>query len=79
VIDLGENHYRMLVLDAIETQKEPIHVMEGVLSDGEFPYTADEELYTGGGKLDGDTFEGWCKGPVDGRFTMYRVGKGALP
>lgn len=73
VISLGEDRYRVLILDALDTEKEPMHVMDGVLIDGEFPYTADEGLYTGNGTLKGDTFEGWYKGPVDGTYTMYRV------
>lgn len=73
VIDLGENHYRVLVLDALDTEKKPMHVMDGVLFDGEFPYTADEGLYTGSGTLEGDTFIGYYKGPVDGTFTMHRI------
>lgn len=73
VIALGEGRYRMLVLDSIDTQKEPIHIMEGVLKDGAFPYTADNGLYTGSGTLKGDTFEGYYKGPVDGAFTMTRM------
>lgn len=73
VTALGGGRYRMLVLDSIDTQKEPIHIMEGVLKDGAFPYTADSGLYTGSGMLKGDTFEGYYKGPVDGAFTMTRV------
>ena len=73
VIEQGENQYRMLVLDSLDTESEPMHVMDGTLTDGEFPYTADNGLYTGSGTLDGDTFTGYYKGPVDGTFVMYRI------
>ena len=73
VTALGGKKYRMLVLDALDTMNEPMHVMDGVLKDDQFPYTADEGLYTGGGTLDGDTFKGWYNGSVDGTFQMQRV------
>lgn len=73
VIALGENRYRMRVLDRLDSQKEPMHVMDGELIGNQFPYTADEGLYTGSGMLDGDTFEGYYKGPVGGTFIMHRV------
>jgi len=73
VIDLGDYTYRVLILDAFDTQKDPMHVMDGVLKNNEYIYTADEGIYVGGGKLDGDTFEGYYKGPVDGTYTMQRV------
>lgn len=75
VTALGDGRYRMLVLDKLDTQKEPLHVMDGVFTNGEFPYTADQGAYTGNGRLKGDTFEGWYKGPVDGTFTMHKMGK----
>ena len=73
VIDQGNHKYRVLVLDSFDTQKDPMHVMDGVLKDDQFPHTADEGIYTGGGTLDGDTFKGWYKGPVDGTYQMQRV------
>ena len=73
VIEQGNHQYRMLVLDSLDTENEPMHVMDGVLKGNRFPYTADEGTYTGGGTLDGDTFEGYYKGPVDGTFKMKRV------
>jgi hypothetical protein len=73
VIHLGGREYRVLILDALDTPNEPMHVMYGVLTDGQFLYTADEGLYTGSGTLNGDTFTGYYKGPVDGTFIMYRI------
>lgn len=73
VIDLGDHKYRVLVFDSLDSQKDPMHVMDGELKNNEFPYTADEREYVGSGKLDNDMFEGYYKGPVDGNFTMQRV------
>ena len=73
VIALGRNKYRMLVLDSLQSQKEPMHVMEGTLTDGTYTYSADKELYQGQCTLGADTLEGYYKGPVDGTFVMQRV------
>lgn len=73
VIDVGDDKYRMLILDDFDTPNEPMHVMDGVLKDNQYRYTADGGMYVGGGELDKDTFEGYYKGPVDGTFTMQRV------
>ena len=73
VIALGDNKYRVLILDKFDTKKEPIHVMDGVLIADKFAYTADEGVYVGGGELDKEIFEGHYKGPVDGTYKMYRV------
>ena len=73
VIALGDHKYRVLVLDKFDTQKKPLHVMDGVLKDSKFAYTADEGEYVGGGELDDEIFEGYYKGPVDGTYKMYRV------
>jgi hypothetical protein len=73
VINLGDNKYRILVLDKFDTQKEPLHVMDGTLEGDQFSCTSDGGLYTGGGTLKGDTFEGYYKGPVDGTYTLRRA------
>jgi hypothetical protein len=73
VIALGEDKYRMLVLDKLDTQKKPMHVMDGVLKNNKFPHTADGGVYVGGGVLDEEKFEGYYKGPYDGTYKMYRV------
>jgi len=73
VTALGNHKYRVLILDALDSQKEPLHVMDGVMKQGQFIYTADEGIYNGGGKLDNDIFEGYYKGPVDGTYKMWRV------
>ncbi len=73
VSHLGDNRYRMLILDKLDTQKKPMHIMDGVLENNKFPYTADEGLYQGGGTLSQDLFEGYYKGPVDGTFKMWRI------
>ncbi|MBL7215069.1 MAG: hypothetical protein ISS71_05270 [Phycisphaerae bacterium] len=73
VIPLGEDKYRVLILDALDTAKDPMHVMDGVLKENQYEYTADEGTYVGSGQLDGEVFEGYYKGPVDGSFTMQRV------
>lgn len=70
---LGDDRYRILILDKLDTLNEPIHVMDGVLEDNKFTYTADEGLYEGGGRLDEDLFEGYYKGPVDGSYRMWRI------
>ena len=73
VVDLGNQEYRVLVLESLDSQDEPLHVMDGVLKKNKYTYTADEETYTGGGTLSSDTFTGYYKGPVDGKFKMQRV------
>ena len=73
VTALGDDNYRVLILDKLDTTNEPMHIMDGILKDGQYEYTADEGLCTGGGTLDGDEFEGYYKGPIDGTFTMERV------
>jgi hypothetical protein len=73
VSHLGDNKYRMLILDKLDTLKKPMHIMDGVLENNKFPYTADQGLYEGGGTLSKDLFEGYYKGPVDGTFRMWRI------
>ena len=70
VIDLGNNNYRVLILDKLDTQKKPMHIMVGVLKNNKFSYTADEGLYEGGGELSNEMFKGYYKGPVDGTYKM---------
>ena len=73
VSHLGDNRYRVLILDKLDTLREPIHIMDGVLQNNQFPHTADEGLYEGGGTLSQDTFEGYYKGPIDGTYKMWRI------
>jgi hypothetical protein len=73
VSHLGEDRYRVLILDKLDTLNKPMHVMEGVLQNNKFPHTADEGLYDGGGTLSKDMFEGYYKGPVDGTYRMWRI------
>ena len=73
VISLSGHKYRILILDKLDTQKEPMHVMDGVMNDNKFVYTADEAEYVGGGELDNEVFKGYYKGPVDGTYEMQRV------
>ena len=73
VSHLGDNKYRMLILRDLDTPNEPIHVMDGVLENNKFPYTADEGLYEGGGTLSKDLFEGYYMGPIDGTYKMWRM------
>ena len=73
VIALGDRKYRLLILDKLDTQKEPMHVMDGVLKGNKFSYTADGGKYVGGGELDDEMFKGYYKGPVDGTYKMRRV------
>ena len=73
VIALGDHKYRILILDKLDTQKEPMHVMDGVLKGNKFAYTADEGEYVGGGELDDEMFKGYYKGSVDGTYKMHRV------
>ena len=73
VSHLGDNKYRMLVLDKLDTLKKPMHIMDGVLENNKFYYTADDGLYEGGGTLSKDLFEGYYKGPVDGTYEMLRI------
>ena len=73
VSHLGDNRYRVLILDKLDTLRKPIHIMDGVLEDNQFPHTADEGLYEGGGTLSEDTFEGYYKGPIDGTYRMWRT------
>ena len=73
VIALGDNKYRILVLDKLDMQKKPMHIMDGVLKGNKFPHTADKGVYVGGGELGDEIFEGYYKGPVDGTYKMHRV------
>ncbi|MHC4745532.1 MAG: 3-keto-disaccharide hydrolase [Planctomycetota bacterium] len=73
VIALGDGEYRINILGEFDTDARPMHVMDGVLKDGKFPYTSDGGAYTGNGSLEGDVFKGYYKGDVDGRFEMKRV------
>ena len=73
VIPLGGYKYRILILDKLDTQKDPMHVMDGVMNDNKFVYTADEGEYVGEGELDNEVFKGYYKGPVDGTYEMKRV------
>lgn len=73
VSHLGNNRYRVLILDKLDTLNKPIHIMDGVLENNKFPHSADEGLYEGGGTLSEDLFEGYYKGPVDGTYKMWRI------
>jgi len=73
VSHLGDDKYRMLILDELDTPNEPMHIMDGVLENNKFTYAADEGLYEGGGTLSKDLFEGYYKGPVDGTYQMRRM------
>ncbi|MBN1907117.1 MAG: hypothetical protein JW927_18705 [Deltaproteobacteria bacterium] len=73
VMHSGVNRYRIMILDKLDTLKEPIHIMDGVLENNRFIYTADNGLYEGEGMLNKDMFEGFYKGPVDGTYTMWRI------
>ena len=73
VSHLVDNKYRILTLRDLDTLDEPIHIMDGVLEDNKFAYTADEGLYEGSGTLTKDLFEGYYKGPVDGKYEMWRI------
>jgi hypothetical protein len=73
VSHLGDNKYRVLILDKLDTLRNPIHIMDGVLENNQFPHTADEGLFEGGGTLSEDTFEGYYKGPIGGTYRMWRI------
>ena len=73
VSPLGDNKYRVLILDKLDTLEKPMHVMDGVLENNKFVYAADEGLYEGGGTLSENLFEGYYKGPVDGTYGMWRI------
>lgn len=73
VSHLGDNKYRMLILDKLDTLNKPMHIMDGELENNKFTYTADEGLYEGSGMLSEDLFEGYYKGPVDGTYKMWRI------
>ena len=69
----GDNEYRILQLDKLDTQNKPIHILDGVLENNKFSYTADDGLFKGGGTLSKDLFEGYYEGPVNGTFRMQRI------
>ena len=73
VSHLGDNNYRMLILSELDTLEEPLHIMDGVLENNEFSYTADEGLYEGSGTLSRDRFEGYYKGSINGTYKMWRI------
>jgi len=70
---LGDYKYRVLILDKLNTDKKPMHIMDGVLENNKFTYTADEGLYVGNGELKNEMFVGYYKGPVDGTYKMWRI------
>ena len=70
---LGENRYRVLILESLDYTDDPLHVMEGTLTGNDFTYTADDGQYTGGGKLKNNVFTGYYEGPVDGKFQMQHI------
>jgi len=69
----GDNRYRMLILTDLDKPNEPIHIMDGVLENNRFSYTSDEGLYKGNGTLSKDRFDGYYKGPVDGKYRILRI------
>ena len=73
VSPMGDNRYRILILDKLDTPNDPMHIMDGLLENNTFTYAADEGLYQGGGTLREDRYDGYYKGPVDGTFTMWRI------
>ncbi|MFC1495714.1 hypothetical protein ACFL6W_10570 [Thermodesulfobacteriota bacterium] len=73
VSHLGNNKYRVMFLDKLDTLKKPTHILDGVLENNKFSYTADEGLYEGGGTLSKDLFEGYYKGSADGTYKMWRT------
>ncbi|MBW8002007.1 MAG: lactonase family protein [Planctomycetes bacterium] len=73
VTSLGGDKYRVLILDKFDTQKSPMHVMDGVMNDNKFVYTSDGGAYVGGGELDDEIFKGYYKGSVDGTYEMRRI------
>ena len=73
VMDLGDYKYRVLILDALDTQKKPMHIMDGELKNNKFPHTADNGIYVGGGELTEELFDGFYEGPVDGKYRMWKV------
>ena len=73
VSSLGEGKYQMLVLDKIDTQKKPMHIMDGVLEDNKFIYTSDGGIYAGECEIGDGVVTGYYKGPVDGSFKMTRL------
>ena len=72
VISMGDQKYQMLVLDKIDTQKRPMHIMDGVLESDKFIYTSDHGTYEGECKIGDGVVTGYYKGPVDGSFKMTR-------
>lgn len=54
------------MLNKLDTTHNPMHIMDGALKDGQYLYTADEGLYSGGDELE------------NGAFTMHRVKKPIL-
>jgi len=70
---LGDNKYRVLILDRLDTSNKPLHIMEGELLCNTFTYTSDEGLYVGGGELNEDVYKGYYEGPVDGTYKMWRL------
>lgn len=73
VISMGDQKYQMLVLDKIDTQKRPMHIMDGVLEGDKFIYTSDHGTYEGECKIGDGVVTGYYKGPVDGSFKMTRL------
>jgi hypothetical protein len=73
VISQGDNKYQMLVLDKIDTQKRPMHIMDGVLEGNKFIYTSDHGTYEGQCEIGDEVVTGYYKGPVDGNFKMTRL------
>ena len=73
VFDLGDEQYKILILDKIDSLKQPLHVINGTLKNNKFTSSADNGKYTGGGVLHNDMYEGFYKGPVNGTYKMWRI------
>ena len=73
VIALGDNKYRINMLEQFDSWAGPAHVLDAVLDGNELTYTADEGIYEGEGILDSGILKAKYRGPVNGRFEIQRV------
>lgn len=73
VTSLGDDKYRMQILDSLDTKKEPMHIMDGTLKGSIFEYTSDKGLYKGLCTLEDGLLHGYYVGPFDGVFRMQKV------
>ena len=62
-----------MIVDKIDSNKKPFHVIIGELKNNIFISSSDGGKYTGGGELSYELYKGFYNGPIDGTYKMWRI------